>query len=312
MTNNHKRLLHTGLHSYDHVDLDAGSVFFAQALRAHRCPCCAIELLVFEHELPTAPLRPGFIQLRWLHLEICPSCGWWHFRQDLETSDPAQPAKVARSTWWELTHALQAEIELGTTTLPIEMLQKHLLRRWEDRKLISAQQAEDLVASLLQEHHGGQVVRTTANANAADGGIDLYLTLGDDGSLRRAVQVKRRITNDIEPVEEVRNFVGAMVLAEADHGIFVTTASRFTKVARAVSGKAKGAKVKLQLDLVDGSRLFELLRTTNATKPIQLPPKVQLDQEWQDAQGHLILARDLFTGDIRGWPVKAGHDLQLS
>lgn len=301
MTNTHKRLLHTGLQTYDHVDLDAGSVFFAQALRTHSCPCCAIDLLIFEHELQKSPLKPGFGQLSWLHLEICPSCGWWHFRQDYETSDPEQPAEVIRSTWWELTHALQAEIELGTTTLPIDALQKHLLRRWEDRKLISAQQAEDLVASLLQEHHGGQVIRTTANANAADGGIDLYLALGDDGSLRRAVQVKRRIAKDTEAVKEVRNFVGAMVLSGADTGIFVTTASRFTRDARAVPGKARAAKFKLQLDLVDGNMLYELLRTTSRAKPVGLPPNVQFNQEWQSADGQLILARELFTGDLREW-----------
>lgn len=210
-----------------------------------------------------------------------------------------------RSTWWELTHALQTEFELGSTTLPIDMLQKHLLRRWEDRKLISAQQAEDLVASLLQEHHGGRVIRTTANANAADGGIDLYLSLEDDGSLLRAVQVKRRITTDIESVKEVRNFVGAMVLYGVDRGIFVTTASRFSKVARSVQGIAKDAKFKLELDLIDGEQLFEMLHATNATMSARLPPKVQLDQEWKDAHGHIILARDLFTGDIREWARKS-------
>jgi len=41
------------------------------------------------------------------------------------------------------------------------------------------------------EHHGGQVTRLTANANAADGGIDLYLSTRDNGLIQRAVQVKR-------------------------------------------------------------------------------------------------------------------------
>lgn len=113
-TNHHKRLLHTGLQNYDHVDLDAGSVFFAQALRKRSCPCCAIKLQVFEHELTLAPLELGFGRLRWLHLEICPSCGWWHYRQDYESSDPKRAEEVVRSTWWELTHALQTEIGFGS------------------------------------------------------------------------------------------------------------------------------------------------------------------------------------------------------
>ncbi|MDQ1901924.1 restriction endonuclease [Paracoccus sp. WLY502] len=299
MTIGHKRLLHTGLENYDHVYLDSGSVFFAKALRAGKCPCCNIQLLTFEHDLPTKKLGPGFSQIRWLHLEICPACGWWHYRQDYMSHDQEDK----RSTNWELTHALQTEIEIGKTTLPIEALQKHLLRRWEDRKLISAQQAEDLVASVLKEHHGGEVIRTTANANAADGGIDLYLTIGSDGAVKRAVQVKRRITSNVEPVEEVRNFVGAMVLSGADSGIYVTTASRFTKPARAIPRFAKEAKAKLEVDLIDGERLFEILQTTNEKKPVQLPQNVRLDQEWRNASGKIITARDLFTGDIREWSV---------
>ena len=301
-----KRLLHTGLQNYDHAYLDAGTVFFSNALRARKCPCCTLELQAFEHELPVPPLEPGFTQLRWLCVEICPSCGWWHFSQDYENLVPDRPEGKVRSKWWELTFAIQTEIELGNTTLPISMLKRHLTRRWEDRKLISAQQAEDLVASLLHEHHGGQVIRTTANVNAADGGIDLYLVLGDDSTIKRAVQVKRRITKDSEAIEEVRNFVGAMVLSGIESGIFVTTASRFTKVAQSVPETAREAKVKLQLELIDGDMLFEMLRATNAVTSIQLPPRVRLDQEWQNTSGKLISARDLFTGDIQEW-VKERH-----
>lgn len=299
MTQIHRRLLHTGLHNYDHADFEVDSPFFSQALRAHSCPCCAISLEVFEHELETKPLKLGHAQIRWLNLEICPACGWWNFRQDLETSIGGKADNPSRATWWELTHALQSEIELGSTTLPVEMIRKHLLRRWDDRKLISAQQAEDLVASLLQEHHGGQVIRTTANANSPDGGIDLYLALGEDGAVRRAVQVKRRIATDTEPVDDVRNFVGAMVLSGSDCGIFVTTASRFSAVAQTVPRMAKDAKFKLELDLVDGERLFEMLRAASAGIAAQLPPRVQPDQEWRSSKGKTIIARDLFTADFR-------------
>ncbi|WP_170431569.1 restriction endonuclease [Ruegeria arenilitoris] len=299
-----KRLLYTGLQNYDHAYLDAGTVFFTNALRAGNCPCCAIKLQAFEHELPVPPLQAGFTQLRWLCAEICPNCGWWHFSQDYEYSDSDRPERKSRSKWWELTFALQTEIELENTTLPIDVLKRHLMRRWEDRKLISAQQAEDLVASLLQEHHGGQVIRTTANVNAADGGIDLYLVVADDATIRRAVQVKRRITKESESIEEVRNFVGAMVLSGIESGIFVTTASRFTKLAQSAPAKAAEAKVKLQLDLIDGDMLFEILRAANASTSFQLPPRVRLDQEWQNTSGILITARELFTGDISGWAQK--------
>lgn len=300
MVTESKRNVHTGILNYDHVDLDAGAMFFSSALRKRICPCCSISLLAFEHELHTQPLKPGHIQFRWLTVEICPSCGWWHFRQHSEVSLVDDPGKVSRATWWELTHALQTEIDLGETTLPVETLQRHLMRRWEDRTLLSAQQAEDLVASLLQEHHGGQVVRVSANANSADGGIDLYL-VAEGGAIRRAVQVKRRITPKAESVKDVRNFVGAMVLEREDHGVFVTTASHFTQVAQAMPAKAAGAKHKLHLDLVDGDRLLEVLRESTVEKPELLPPQVKPDQEWRDARGQIILSQDLFNADIREW-----------
>jgi restriction system protein len=113
--------------------------------------------------------------------------------------------------------------------------------------------------------------------------------------------VKRRITTDKESVEDVRNFVGAMVLAGADHGIFVTTATRFSKPAMAIQAKARQAKFKLELDLVDGGQVLEMLRTASAGKPAALPPRVEPDQEWRDTSGRSITARDLFMGDIREW-----------
>jgi hypothetical protein len=253
---------------------------------------------MFEYELPNTYTGPGLSEVKWLRLDICPTCGWWHFQRDHALDLESNPGKPIRSTWWELTHAVQTEIDLGSDTLPLDHLQLHLMRRWEDRRLISAQQAEDLVASLLKEHHGGQVVRLTANANAADGGIDLYLSTRDDGFVQRAVQVKRRITTDVESVKEVRNFVGAMVLTGADEGIFVTTATRFSKDARAVSRKAHDAKFKLRLDLIDGEQLLEMMYATAEKKTVLIPPLVALDQEWRDVNGRRVLARDLFFGDL--------------
>ena len=297
-----KRFLYAGLESYDHVDLDRGAIFFAKALKLRFCPCCSVPLRTFEHELPSNGLDVGFIEAKWLKLEICLQCGWWHFQQDMEGRDSTS-GSLYRATYWELTHAIQTEINLTSNNLPIEILMQHLARKWEDRKLISAQQAEDLVGSLLEEHHGGQVIRLTANANAADGGIDLYLSVGDDGSIQRAVQVKRRISSDVESVKEVRNFVGSMVLSGADEGIFVTTASRFSRAALALPQKAAQAKFKLGLDLVDGERLLEMLSATNTERHVQLPPRVRPDQEWRNERGHTVMTPELFTGDLGRLPV---------
>lgn len=293
-----RRLLHTGQHSYDHTDLDDESVFFAKALRAKQCPCCAIPLTKFEHELSTKAPEPGNAVDRWLCLDICLSCGWWHFNRDLESALEDTTGRTVRATWWELTHALQIEINISEDSLPVEDLRRYLLRKWDDRKLISAQGAEDLVSSLLKDHLGGEVHRSTANANASDGGIDLYTVFSSNGSIRRAIQVKRRISGDVEAVTDVRNFVGAMVLEDFDQGIFVTTASRFSKPAKQIPEKAKRSKARLSLDLIDGQELYEILAASSAAAEAQVPALVAADQLWKHSNGTIVRADQLFRGDL--------------
>ncbi len=294
-----RRLLHTGLENYDHVELDAGEVFFAAALNAKRCPCCNVALAAFEHERPSTVQGPGQVEVRWLRLQICPRRGWWHYNRDMGGELDGRKGQLIQATCWELTHALQVEIDLASQSLPLEQLQHHLSRRWEDRKLMSAQQAEDLVAGLLKDHHGGEVTRLSANANSADNGTDLYLARAYDGTIQRAIQVKRRISGDVEGLAEVRNFAGAMILEGFDEGIFVTTASRFSKPAEAMPIKAAKAKFRLELELIDGARLLEMLHATIGEREVQLPPLVELGQTWRDPQGRKLLASDLFLGDFR-------------
>lgn len=282
-----KRLTYSNFGSYDHVDADAGEINFSTSVNANRCPCCRSRLSRFVHQL-TATGRS-------LHLDLCTACGWWHLHRT-ETFQ-TQDGKIATAIWWELHHAVFSEIELDSPSLPIEQLRMHLARQWKDRKHISAQQAEDLVASVLKEHYGGDILRLTANANAADGGIDLFV-VSADGKVKRAVQVKRRQAHDRESVREVRNFVGAMLLHGADEGVFVTTASEFTEPAKDISKNANLIKHRLSLELIDGDRLLELLEHSNLALPNKLPPLVQLDSQWIASDGSLLPTSSLLFGEL--------------
>ena len=231
-----------------------------------------------------------------MDLLLCPACGWWHLSHKAKLTD-RRTGKVETALWYELHHAVYAEIALNSSTLPIEELRRHLTRFWEDRKLISAQQAEDLVASLLQEHYGGDVMKVTANANAPDGGIDLMI-VADGGHVRRAVQVKRRIAQDVESVEDVRNFIGALILAGSDNGVFVTTASRFSREAAKVAVNSNLTRKKLTVDLIDGERMLELLDFSNQHVATKLPAGMDLDVEWLDDSGATLTTRSLLFSDL--------------
>lgn len=283
-----KRLLHSTFGSYDHVDADAGEVNFSAAVRASRCPCCVSPLRRFVNQLDGT---------RRLELDLCVACGWWHMHR-VEDLCSLGDESLTTATWWELYHAVLSELPVDLPSLPLEQLQLHLARSWEDRTQISAQQAEDLVAGVLKEHYGGDVLRVGANASAADGGIDLFI-VSKDGLVKRAVQVKRRQGRESEPVGEVRNFVGAMLLQGATYGAFVTTASQFTEPAKALTRNPNLRKHRLSVELVDGDRLLELLEYSNRAVAVRVPPLVAEEGVWTATDGRTYSTGALFLGDLR-------------
>lgn len=283
--------------SYDHVDSDNGEVHFTYAIGINQCPICAGTFVDLLHPKSDA-VTYG--------LNLCARCGWWHFHEDhrltFAADEEGRQLSPTVARWWEMHHAAVGRIDVSDESLPIEKLRAHLARYWDQRTDLSAQQAEDLVGSVLREHHRGEIVRLTANANTPDGGIDLVLTC-DGGTIRRAIQIKRRLKRDMEGVQEVRNFVGAMVLTGEQRGIFVTTASRFSRAARKLPSSPHLARVKLNLELLDGEELLELLQHSAMQGSLSLPPQMSLDQTWfaigNDQRVHELAARELLLGDIR-------------
>lgn len=300
MTLDIKRLIYSSFAAYDHVEAENDQERFLQSMSQRRCPLCdtpyrhfaeASSSALREHALP-----PGVVGPRRMDLLLCPACGWWHLSRQSKMINP-KSGMVETALWYQLHHAVYAEVALNSSTLPIEDLRRHLTRFWADRKHITAQQAEDLVASLLRDHYGGDVTKVTANANAPDGGIDLMI-VADGGLVRRAVQVKRRIAQDVEPIEDVRNFIGALVLAGSDSGTFATTASRFTREAAKVAANGNLTRKKLNVDLIDGEKMLELLDFSNRQVATKLPPDMDLDGEWQDDNGATITTRSLLFSDL--------------
>lgn len=280
--------------SYDHVDSDAGEITFPRSIAHNACPVCSGRFVDLEHRKNAATF---------LGLSMCSECGWWHLHQDMENEmfDPETNELCGRrhwGRWWELHHAALNRIDLADDSLTVDELRVHLARYWDQRVDISAQQAEDLVASILREREGGDVIRLSANATAADGGIDLFVVM-KNGVVTRAVQVKRRLTADPEGIKDVRNFVGALLLEGQQHGTFVTTASRFTKPAKRVPENANLSRARLTLELIDGEQLVEMLQQSALAGAIDLPAPMSLEQQWVATDGTTFDARELFLGDIR-------------
>jgi restriction endonuclease Mrr len=110
---------------------------------------------------------------------------------------------------------------------------------------VSPTQFEEIVSHVLS-HHGYSNFRLTATTN--DRGVDLFCS--DQQGASVAVQCKQYTWSHKVSGPEVRNFIGAVHLCQAQRGVFVTT-SGYTKEATLAASAAR-------IELIDGSRLVAL------------------------------------------------------
>jgi hypothetical protein len=231
------------------------------------------------------------VALQRKHLFTCSTCGWWHSNERATL----YPLNLPSRSPYNYCPAIE-NIDIRSSQVAVDDLIFHLTRRWEDRKRISASSAESLVASLLREHLKCDVISSTANTTTPDRGIDLHVC-HDNGEIIAAVQVKRRINRQVEGVAEVRNFVGALAIENIAKGIFVTTATHYTREATLVAEKLKSSTCsRLQLDLVNGRDLFELLKTLPRKEKLILPKGTGSIDIWLDDAGKEHTTRELLYG----------------
>ncbi|WP_258129616.1 restriction endonuclease [Achromobacter anxifer] len=174
----------------------------------------------------------------------CPVCGWWCVIRELQYETPAKGYSAYQWAAGALTSVLPSPIDS-----PVEELRSYLCARYSDRFSIEPYQFEKIVTSILKSYRLD--VQITSRSN--DGGLDV---IGIDGSGEAfGVQVKRY--RGVIEIEQLRSFVGALVLHGLPQGMFVTT-SGFTAGAKSVCQKAELQGIKLSL--IDSERLLEMLK----------------------------------------------------
>lgn len=292
------RVFYRDLIEHDHVYTDSGDdeigLMMRSSFKSGLCPICVCETSIYQH-IPEdqAPPPEPYQHYAIMHpvMLVCGKCGWWQSKAICVTrSHPSLPKyKGGNSEWAYSYHPVIERVDITSNKVAIADIRQHLLRNWEDRKLISAGKAESLVESLLKEHLKCDVFSSTANVNKPDGGMDLFVA-HENGEVKAAVQVKRRITKDVEPVTEVRNFVGALAIENIQKGIFVTTAERYSSVARDVPEKLNN---RLELELISGNELFDILKCFTKPDDLIIPPYVKADMVWQDNGGNLLKLEEI-------------------
>lgn len=137
---------------------------------------------------------------------------------------------------------------------------------------------EDLVMRLLAKMgygHSGRVERTSASGDAGIDGIISQDPLGLD---RIYVQAKRYQTDKTIHRPTIQAFVGALMGAQGDRGVFITTSS-FSAGAR-----EEAERVVSRIELIDGSRLAELMvRHEVGVQPESVVTLYQVDEDFFEA-----------------------------
>ena len=174
----------------------------------------------------------------------CKVCGWWLLEKRVICS--AKTSQV-----WELDFATAGalkNLDLTDISIPIEEIRKYISANYQSRFSINPKKFEELVASVFKDI--GYDATVTAYSN--DGGIDVILSGSKNDQV--GVQVKR-YKHRIK-VEQIRSFIGALVVNGCTSGIFVTT-SGFQRGAYELAKKS--GKGYAAIELMDAEKFFEAL-----------------------------------------------------
>jgi restriction system protein len=221
------------------------------------------------HDVAKCPFCEGSLTMLFLNREgasnynenyrntfghVCQLCGWWRVKHEYGVWGPGSSSVGPRfATQTTCAAGSLKNLDLTDLSLPLAEVRAFLIARYETRFSISPRLFEETVGSVFSDL-GYDVIVTSYSS---DGGIDAVLT--KDAS-QIGVQVKRY--RDSISVDQIREFLGALILARITKGIFVTT-SRFQTGAYSIAERLETERFPIEcVDLVDASRFYDALKLT--------------------------------------------------
>lgn len=118
---------------------------------------------------------------------------------------------------------------------------------------LSPTEFERLVVRLLEQMGYGRSGAVEHSGRSGDAGIDGIISQDPLGLDRIYLQAKRYAPDQSVQRPAIQGFVGALMGAQGDRGVFITT-STFSSGAR-----AEADRVNARIELIDGLRLAELM-----------------------------------------------------
>jgi hypothetical protein len=177
---------------------------------------------------------------------ICSHCGWWYV---IENADECNDGFA--NVYAGILHCF----DLSSASIPLEVLEAELPKKVTRIDGIHPKRMEDLISRMLAGVLDCEVHQL---GYTRDGGIDLVL-LNSDNPI--AVQVKRRQDHrKTEGVRGIREFLGAALLQDFSHLIYVTNAERYSKEAKNAAKLAMHKGLVQKFDLISLDKLKSIFQ----------------------------------------------------
>ena len=174
----------------------------------------------------------------------CPLCGWWSISKFMWVYSYNELWQMYYGAVGSLKHLKPLDI-----CAQVNEVRNYLSLNYQYRFQMHPRKLEEVVASIFKSSG----YRTELTNYSNDGGIDVILSDRNEEII--GIQIKRH-KNSIR-IDQIRSFIGALVLGDITKGIFVTT-SRFQSGAYDILSAANNRGI--QLNLVDAEKLYDLLR----------------------------------------------------
>lgn len=179
-----------------------------------------------------------------VEVHYCWTCGWWRLIKNI---------CVCAREWqiWDIRFGCVGALKkLGVADInePLIEVRNFLVRHYDNRFYISPRVFQNVTADVFKSL--GYYVQARSYTN--DGGVDIILT---NEHSQIGVQVKRS-KNSIQ-LEQIRAFVGALLLDEIPAGIYVTTSSFQPGANKIIRQSAKAGR---PVKLLDASAFYEALK----------------------------------------------------
>lgn len=202
------------------------------------CPACGSSLRK-EEQAPDA--NPDWTGTREFY-DLCDSCGFWRFEVRDNLYMP----------YYTLPHVKRFDYE--TTTPSLAYLSSEIYRNRDKIYAMDPTKFEIFVGSVLSDflncevHHVGRT---------GDDGIDLIALVGDSPQM---IQVKRRgNASATEGIDVVKLLFASAFVQNANRGMIVTSAKRFTRAAKIWSESPRIVDSGFKLELVDMNNLMSIV-----------------------------------------------------